>query len=61
MRQIVVDIIKLTDEEMQTKYLFCRYRIKAYVYELDRVISYGVPEKDIKDYYIGKIINYKFD
>lgn len=58
MKQIVVDIIKLTDEEMKTKYLFCRYRIKAYVYELDRVISYGIPEKDIKDYYIGKIINY---
>lgn len=58
MKQIVVDIIKLTDEEMKTKYLFCRYRIKAYVYELDRVISYGIPEKDIEDYYIGKIINY---
>lgn len=58
MKQIVVDIIKLTDEEMKTKYLFCRYRIKAYVYELDRVISYGIPEKDVEDYYIGKIINY---
>lgn len=58
MKQMIVDIIKLTDEEMFARYPSCKYKIKAYVYELDRVISYGIPEDDIQDYYIGKIICY---
>lgn len=34
------------------------YRVTSYVYHTNKIIEYGVPEKDIQDYYIGKIINY---
>ena len=57
MKQMIVDIIYLSDEYMKEYDLYNRYRIKAYVYVTDNIISYGVNEKDIQDYQIGKIIN----
>ena len=57
MKQMIVDIIYLSDEYMKEYDLYNRYRIKAYVYATDNIISYGVNEKDIQDYQIGKIIN----
>lgn len=57
MKQIIVDIKRLSDEYMKEYDLYCRYRVKAYIYATDNIISYGVEEKDIKDYEIGKIIN----
>ena len=56
MKQMIVDIIYLSDEYMTQYDLYNRYRIKAYVYDTDSIISYGVNEKDIQDYQIGKII-----
>lgn len=56
MKQMIVDIIYLSDEYMTQYDLYNRYRIKAYVYATDSIISYGVNEKDIQDYQIGKII-----
>ena len=57
MKQMIVDIVYLSDEYMKQYDLYNRYRIKAYVYATDSIISYGVNEKDIQDYQIGKIIN----
>lgn len=57
MKQIIVDITYLTDDYMKQYNLYNRYRIKAYVYATDSIISYGVREEDIQDYQIGKIIN----
>lgn len=56
MKQMIVDIIYLSDEYMKEYSLINRYRIKAYVYATDSIISYGVNEKDIQDYQIGKVI-----
>lgn len=54
MKQMIVDIIYLSDEYMTQYDLYNRYRIKAYVYATDSIISYGVNEKDIQDYQIVK-------
>lgn len=56
MKQIIVDITILTDEYMKANDLYCRYRVKAYVYDTNQIIEYGVREEYIQDYYIGKII-----
>lgn len=58
MKQIIVDIKKLSNEYMKEHNLLKPYRVTSYVYHTNKIIEYGVPEKDIQDYYIGKIINY---
>ena len=57
MKQMIVDIVYLSDEYMKEYDLYNRYRIKAYIYATDNIVSYGVREEDIQDYQIGKIIN----
>lgn len=56
MKQIIVDITILTDEFMKTHDLYNKFRVKAYVYNTNEIIEYGVRAEDIQDYYIGKII-----
>ncbi len=56
MKQMIVDIVYLSDEYMKEYDLYCRYRVKSYVYATDNIVSYGVREEDIQDYQIGKII-----
>ena len=56
MKQIILDIMILTDDYMKENNLYNKYRVKAYVYDTEEIITYGVSTKDIQDYYIGKII-----
>lgn len=56
MKQIIIDIMILTDEFMKEYDLLHKYRVKAYVYDTKEVITYGINEEDIQDYEIGKII-----
>lgn len=56
MKQIILDIMILTDDYMKEHNLYNKYRVKAYVYDTEEIITYGVNTKDIQDYYIGKII-----
>lgn len=56
MRQIILDIMILTDDYMKENNLYNKYRVKAYVYNTNEIIEYGVRTEDIQDYYIGKII-----
>ena len=56
MKQIIVDITILTDDYMKEYNLYNKYRVKAYVYDTNQIIEYGVREEYIQDYYIGKII-----
>lgn len=56
MKQIIVDIMILSDKFMKENGLLNRYRVKAFVYNTNKIIEYGVSEKDIQDYQIGKII-----
>lgn len=56
MKQIVVDITILSDEYMKEHCLLNRYQITSYVYNTGKIIKYGVSERDIQDYQIGKII-----
>lgn len=57
MKQIIVDISLLSDEYMKEYNLLNRYQVTSYVYSTGKVIKYGVSEKDIQDYSIGKVIN----
>lgn len=57
MKRIIVDITILTDEYMKENDLYCKYRVKAYVYSTGKIIEYGVRTEDIQDLYIGKIID----
>lgn len=56
MKQIIVDIMILSDDYMKEYNLLNRYRVKAYVYNTCKVIEYGVDDDNIQDYQIGKII-----
>lgn len=56
MKQIIVDIMILTNEFMKKYDLHHKYRVKAYSYDTKEIITYGINEDDIQDYEIGKII-----
>lgn len=56
MRQIIVDMYELTEEEQKTKGLWYKKRAKAYVYSTGKVIDFAVTEHYKKDLKIGDII-----
>lgn len=58
MKKIVVDIYRLTDEELKEKDLYYKNRIVFYDYTFKQLEDCGLREEHINNYYIGQILEY---
>lgn len=58
MLKMVVDIYRLTDEQMKEYDLYYRYRIAFYNYKFKILETSGFTEEQANEYYIGQMIEY---
>lgn len=55
MKQIVLDIYELTDEEMKEHNLLYKKRVKTYCYDTEKILDYALVE-DIQHWKVGQVI-----